>query len=123
MKLFIVGLLLVGSLTCTALPAAAQEAAALQADRAIAEALAQGNSSALAPMLDEDFTSTDATGEIHDRAQLLHNLVLAGYMGSVLDAQAHDYGDVVLVTATAGQAYVLRVWVKRPAGWRLLVHQ
>lgn len=123
MKFLFVGLLLAGSLTFTTLPAAAQDAAALQADRALAEALAQGNSSALAPMLDDDFTSTDATGQTHDRAQVLQNLLLAGYMGSVLDAQAHDYGDVVLVTATAGQAYVLRVWVKRSAGWRLLVHQ
>ncbi len=121
MRLLLAGVL--ASALLAAALSAAQEAAALHADRTLTEVLAKGESSALAAMLDDDFTSTDATGRTYNSAQVMQNLVLAGDMGSVLEAQAHDYGDVVLVTARAGEAYVLRVWVKRPAGWRLLLHQ
>ena len=33
-----------------------------------------------------------------------------------------SYGQVVAVMAGHGKAYALRVWVKRPAGWRALVY-
>ncbi len=36
---------------------------------------------------------------------------------------SYAYGDVAVVQAHVGKMHVLRVWVKRPVGWRALVYQ
>src|SRR6185503_8179956 len=38
-------------------------------------------------------------------------------------ALQYGYGSVGVVQVNAGKLHTLRVWVKRPAGWRLLVYQ
>jgi hypothetical protein len=36
---------------------------------------------------------------------------------------AHVYGQLGLVQTNSGNLYGLRIWVKRPAGWQLLIYQ
>jgi hypothetical protein len=66
----------------------------------------------------------DASGRVEKRAQVLGSVPKSGLSdASGADVQRHDYGQVETVEANSGKMHVLRVWVKRPAGWRALVYQ
>ena len=43
--------------------------------------------------------------------------------GTNAPVKEYTYGDVGDVQANLGRAHALRVWVKRPAGWRALIYQ
>ena len=106
------------------LPAAAagQEEAIRKADRALTLAVRK-NKAAVAPKLDDNFTSTDVAGTTRSKAQFLRSFAPSDAIGSEQGLKIRSYGDVGLVQALEGNVYVVRVWVKRPAGWRMLVHQ
>lgn len=97
----------------------------LEADRAM---FSQKDNLGLAMLLDSDFTWTTAEGVTLTRAQALEKtpkLLLGFDTGNKRKEtirETHIYGDVGTVEQTIGRAYVLRVWVKRPAGWRALVY-
>lgn len=122
-RVFVVSVICGCVLAAKPAAAADQKEAVLQADRVLVQAVAKKDKTALAGMLDADFTSTDSTGQTRGKKQLLEDLTAAGALGSDQQVQARGYGDVGMVTAAAGKVRVLRVWVKRPAGWRVLVHQ
>jgi hypothetical protein len=101
--------------------AADMDKAVLQADRTFVEAVAKGDSSKLNGLLDKDFTWTDAEGKTLSGMDAVHALpkpALGDEMG--VDVTERTYGDVGAVTASRDKTHVLRFWVKRPAGWRLI---
>jgi hypothetical protein len=99
-------------------------AAVTSADRTFVEAIARGDAKAAAPLLDSDFTWTTTDGRTLDRAGLdtaMPKPAIANESGAQM--VAYDYGTVDVVEVNSGKLHTLRVWVKRPAGWRLLVYQ
>ncbi|HUC52977.1 MAG TPA: nuclear transport factor 2 family protein [Candidatus Cybelea sp.] len=118
--------MLVGTLSflsLTPVAAAAADQSVLQADREFVQAAAKGETATVAKALDADFTWTDADGNTHTRAQILNSLptpALGNETGAEMKQQLHS--QVVAVMSGRDKTHVLRIWVKRPAGWRLLVY-
>lgn len=103
--------------------AADRDQAVLQADHKFVQAASLANSSLLTRMLDEDFTWTDAAGKTLTLAEVLHSVpkpALGDETG--VDFTERTYGEVGAITASRGKIHILRLWVQRPAGWRLLVY-
>ena len=108
--------------------AAADDPAVLDADQNFVTAIAKSDSPALGKLLDADFQWISANGKIESRklvlARVAERTVDAGYpRPGTPDVLRHAYGQVETVEANSGKMHVLRVWVKRPAGWRALVYQ
>jgi hypothetical protein len=102
---------------------AADEPSALQIDQEFVQAAAKGDKSTVGKLLDGDFTWTDADGKTQTRAEVLKSLpapALGNEAGARLNART--YGQVNAVMSDRDKVHVLRIWVKRPAGWRLLVY-
>jgi len=99
-------------------------AAVASADQSFVRAASAGGANAAAAVLDQNFTWTDASGRTLDAArvkQALPKPAIASEAGA--QVATYDYGDVNVVQVNSGKLHTLRVWVKRPAGWRLLVYQ
>jgi hypothetical protein len=97
--------------------------AVLQADHKFVQAASLENSSLLTKMLDDNFSWTNAEGKTLTLAEVLHSVpkpALGDEIG--IDLTERTYGQVGAVTASRGKIHVLRLWVQRPAGWRLLVY-
>jgi hypothetical protein len=102
--------------------AADDEQAALQADRALLSALGKADKIATGKQLDADFIWTDGDGKSLKKAEVLDNLSsFAADNQSDENVQTHFYGQVETVLGVHHNARFLRVWVKRPAGWREFV--
>jgi hypothetical protein len=75
-------------------------------------------------LLDNNFTWTDSSGNTRNKSEILQAIKtgksLAVNNGRVI---AHTAGQVGIIQENNGKDYVLRVWIKRDAGWRLLVYQ
>jgi hypothetical protein len=94
------------------------------ADRAFVHAVAQRDVRAATGFLDRDVAWTTADGATLNTSQIRQAMpkpALAEEPGA--DAKQYGYGQVGVVQVNAGTVHGLRVWVKRPAGWRLLVFQ
>ena len=101
----------------------AQEPSAAQADREFVLAAAKGDTGAVAKFLDHDFTWTDANGKTQSRAEVLNSLpnpALGNEAGARQQRQTRSQVEAIL--ADRDKIYVLRLWVKRGASWRLLVY-
>ncbi len=104
--------------------AAADDPAVLAADRDFMQAAAKSDAAALGKLLDTDFVWIDASGKKANRAQVLGSAPkVATSDASGMKVRRHDYGQVGVVQTDDGRLHVMRVWVKRPAGWRALVYQ
>ncbi len=93
----------------------------LQADHALVAALGKADKAAADKFLDADFVWTNSAGETLSRAKVLSGLPkppLGDESG--LQVTEYTYGQVGEVRVGRGKMQVLRVWVKRPAGWRIL---
>jgi hypothetical protein len=98
-------------------------AAVTSADQMFVKATAAGDVKAAAALLDQDFTWTSADGQTLDAAHVRQALPkLAVTSESAAQTATYDYGTVDVVEVNSGKLHTLRVWVKRPAGWRLLVY-
>ena len=100
------------------------DSAAGSADRAFVRAAATQDARGAAALLDQDFTWTSSDGTTLDAArvrQALPRPAIADEAGA--QTLSYGYGTVGVVEVNAGKLHTLRVWVKRPAGWRLLVYQ
>lgn len=119
-------MVIVGTLTAPGFPLlalAAEDSAALQADHEFLRAAAKGDKETVGKLLDTDFTWTDAQGKTYTKSEALTELAqLKVSDDSDAKVEHRSYGQVVAVMAGRGKAYALRVWVKRPAGWRALVY-
>jgi hypothetical protein len=93
------------------------------ADAALTDAIARADSAASLALLDDEITWTDAAGKTIGRAELTQ-AIPAPAIGAASQANVtrHTYGRVGVVQSHDGRQHMLRVWVERPAGWRLFVH-
>lgn len=108
-----------------AAPAAAQVNAALvTADQAFVQAASRKDAAALAMLLDSEATWTDAQGRTVSAAELRRTVPAVGIADeATASVRRHDYGRVGVVQVSKGKMEGLRVWVQRPAGWRLMAYQ
>ncbi len=96
----------------------------LQADHSLGQAIAKKDKTAVDALLDADFTWTDSDGISSTKEQVLQDLAaFARDSEGNADLKAFSYGQVGAVFGVQHNARFERVWVKRPAGWRLLVYQ
>jgi uncharacterized protein DUF4440 len=106
---------------------AAQDPAMLQADRAFVQASAKADKTALEKLLDADFIWTDFEGKTLTRTHVLQNPPKPAIANEATTSDAqlkqYTYGELGDVQANLGRAHALRVWVKRPAGWKAIVYQ
>src|ERR1700722_9974773 len=101
----------------------AQDAAMLDADRAFVQAIAAADKPALEKLLNADFTWTDFDGKTRTKAEVLGDLPKVDPALEQADSKQYNYGDLGDVQANLGREHVLRVWVKRPGGWKAIVYQ
>jgi Domain of unknown function (DUF4440) len=102
---------------------AADDQSILQADREFVRAAGKGDAAAVGKVLDADFTWTDADGKTRSRTEVLASLpapALGNETGAQVKQQIHS--QVGAVMSGRDKTHVLRIWVRRPAGWRLLVY-
>ena len=98
--------------------------AMLQADQAFVQAVDAADQAALEKLLDADFTWTDFQGKIHTRAEVLRHIGPGLIRAREQTAsKQYAYGELGDVQENLGRSHVLRVWVKRPGGWRAIVYQ
>ena len=98
--------------------------ALLQADQAFVQAIEMPDYAALERLLDPDFTWTDFRGTTLTKTDILRNVPrMAIRKQDSAPLKAYTYGQLSDVQANLGRAHVLRVWVKRPEGWRAIVYQ
>jgi len=101
--------------------AADEKQAVLAADAAFLQAIAKGNKAAVDKLLEPDFMWVDANANQWTRAEVLQKL--PSVANADVEPKVNIYGGVAVVKADRDKAKVMRVWVKRPAGWRTLVYQ
>jgi hypothetical protein len=128
---FVTGALVLGALLCSILAFlslssatdAADDQSILQADHEFVQAAAKRDTATVGKVLDADFTWTDADGKTRSRADVLDSLpapALGNESGT--EVKQHTYSQVGAVMSARDKTHVLRLWVHRPAGWRLLVY-
>jgi hypothetical protein len=95
----------------------------MQVDRAFVQAAAKGDAAALGKMVDAEFTWTDVEGKTLTAEEVLR-VVPKDALGdeSGLEVSERTYGQVGAVNVSRGKVNILRLWVQRPGGWRLLVY-
>jgi hypothetical protein len=101
-----------------------QDSTMAQADRSFMQAVAKADKAALETLLDADFSWTDFEGKTSTKAQVLGGLpktAVAGEQGA--QRKEYSYGEIGDVQVNLGRAHVLRVWVKRAAGWKAIAYQ
>jgi hypothetical protein len=132
MRSFIAPVLIVSAFcgaACVALAvwpvaAAGDDQAVLEVDRAFLQAAAKADASTLGKLLDAEFTWTDSDGKTETKADVLKGAPKPSIADeSNTQSTEKIYGDVALVQAHSGRDNALRIWVKRPAGWRVFVYQ
>jgi hypothetical protein len=100
------------------------EKAVLQADHSLVQAVAKADKKAVDGLLDADFTWIDLDGISSTREQVLQDLSAFAKSSEVnTDLKAFPHGQVGSVFGVQPNARFERVWVKRPAGWHVLVYQ
>jgi hypothetical protein len=109
-------ILIAGCVLCRA-----QDSAMLQADHAFVAAIAKADAGALEKLLDEDFTWTDSAGKTKTKSEVLQTRL--NRAREQADFKEFTYGEIGDVQANLGRSHVLRVWVKRPGGWKAIVYQ
>ena len=121
-------LLLTIAHSLTALASPAPENDALVADHSLTAAIAKADQAGFAKLLDPESTWTDRTGKTRSKQEILP--VLASLAAdSDADVKVIDAGPIVLIhgnrriPAQNAAVRFLRVWVKRPQAWQLLIYQ
>jgi hypothetical protein len=96
----------------------------LHADQAFVEAVHRADRAALEGLIDADFTWMDSNGKTLTKADVLKNIPRVAIRGSDNAARAnYSYGNLGDVQENFGRVHILRVWVKRPGGWKAIVYQ
>jgi len=96
-------------------------AAVLQSDLAFVQAFQQRNAVGVETLLSPDFTWIDSAGKRLARADV--PTVLPAIANTEVNPELRDYGNAAVVRANKGKVNVLRVWVKTPDGWKILLYQ
>ncbi len=100
---------------------AQQDSSLLLADRSFVHAFENKDKAAAAQLLDADLIWIDATGHRLERSEVLEKLPVVA--NADVEAPPRTYGETAVVRANRGKMNVLRVWVKRASGWRMLLYQ
>jgi len=109
-------------LSISAMPVRAQQdSSPLIADRSFVHAFLSKDKTAAAELLDAKLIWIDATGHRLTRAGVLEKLPVVA--NADVEAPPRTYGETAVVRANQGKMNVVRVWVKRTAGWRALLYQ
>jgi hypothetical protein len=83
-----------------------------------------GDRATLEKLLDADFTWTDLHGRTRSKADILRDIPKGDIPGEHAAAlKTYTYGEIGDIQANLGKAHILRVWVRRPAGWKAIVYQ
>ena len=93
----------------------------IAADHSFVLALANSDTQLAGKLLDADCQWTNSAGETIDRSKLAESLP-KDPLGDESEAQVSErtYGQAGAVQVASGKVYILRIWVKRSEGWRLL---
>lgn len=121
-KALIGGVVCLGSVAAIALAQTVEnDPAVTAADRTFVEALAKTDKPAVRGRLDAKVMWTTAAGETLEWPDLMESLPMPP-LGHEAGAQVIErtYGDMGAVQVSSGKVHILRVWVKRPEGWRLI---
>ncbi len=103
-------------------PARAEESAAvLQSDRAFVQAVQQRSVVDAETLLSPDFTWIDSAGKRLTRADV--PTTLPAIANAEVTPEVRMYGSTAVIRANKGKVNVLRVWVKTPEGWKILLYQ
>ena len=101
-----------------------------KADKTFQSAAKKSDAKALGAILDEQFSWTNESGQTQARANFLRDSTTAAQNGDIeyTNMEARDYGLLAIVTGLAAHRgypdiFFVRVWAKRPAGWRLFAQQ
>jgi len=100
----------------------------LKLDRAFTTAFSKADNSGVEKLLDPDFSGTDRKGKTLTKGEYL-SVLSSLATGDDSEVQVMDAGTVVLVRGAHFlpsqnvNVRFVRVWVKRPAGWQLLIYQ
>jgi hypothetical protein len=105
-----------------AAPAGEPDAGMMAADHAFVDAVAKSDKKAMEKLLDKDFRWTDYKGKTESRTEILLNPLKSAISGEA-SSKAYTYGELGDVQENAERAHVLRVWAKRPDGWKIVVYQ
>jgi Domain of unknown function (DUF4440) len=93
-----------------------------QADRAFLEAASRADASALGKLLDSNFEWTDSDGRTLGKDQVLRELPKPSVPIGGGQEMEHFYGEVAQLQTHSGRDNALRIWVKRPEGWKALIY-
>jgi hypothetical protein len=108
----------------TATPAAAADANPFrQAARSLADALAKGDKSTVAALLDDRFVWVEANGKVHTKAQVLDDLAqFAADNEGAIDVRTVDFvGQVERELGMHHNQRFAHLWVKSAASWQACV--
>jgi len=94
----------------------------IAADRAFMTVFAAGDAAAALAVLDDELTWVDSQGRLIDKLQLAQALPSPPFSERGLMPLIHRYGEVATVTAEREKLFVLRIWVRRAQGWRLIAY-
>ena len=99
--------------------AAADQHAAVQADRTWITALEKNDVAAVQALLDAEFQWTNTEGLTLDRSGTIANApALAAAVRGDTGVQTYDYGHVAVITSVRQGTRLMRVWALRSEGWR-----
>jgi hypothetical protein len=116
------------ALALTPLALANLQGDAIAADHSLTTAISQSDQASAGKLLDPDFTWTDRTGKTRSKSEILPALATLK-ADEDADIKVIDAGQVVLIHGSHripsqnAAARFIRVWVKRPPGWQLLIYQ
>jgi hypothetical protein len=100
----------------------------IAADHSLTTAIAKSDEASAGKLLDPDFSWTDRTGKTRPKSEILSALATLKADADA-DIKVIDAGQVVLIQgnhripAQNTAVRFVRVWVKRPQAWQLLVYQ
>jgi len=101
---------------------------ALAADRSFAAAVIKADQASVGKLLDPEFTWTDRTGKTRSKVEILPALASLAADNDA-NVKVIDAGQVVLIhgnhriPSQNATVRFIRIWVKRPQAWQLLVYQ
>lgn len=104
------------------IPTADDDARAVyDADQVVRGAMADRDVATFERQLDDDFTWITAAGEHRTRASVLASLPSRAVTAIDASVEARRLGShITVVQHHSGPTHAMHVWVRRPAGWRLL---
>jgi hypothetical protein len=103
-------------------PAASNDQAVLQADRALTAALGKPDAKSVSELLDSSFAWTGTGGKTSSKSETLQDLSdFASDNRDDAGAKALAYSQLGLVFGTHHDVRFVRIWVKSPKGWKLFV--